>query len=160
MAFRLLAERCPRDGKGMFTSSSRITLVIYHGDEPEGVKCVSLIWHTWRLRAHRNVRPDGLANILFRPGDTALPAGGRTFCSCEVWVTYNNSIHSQSLLKSNLHSYCDDFCHSCITFLQSKHSMRKTECIVTHNLSNRFFCRQTGLTRIFLRCNSLLINYK
>ena len=33
MAFRPLAERCLRDGKGMFTSSSRITLVIYHGDE-------------------------------------------------------------------------------------------------------------------------------
>ena len=36
MAFRPLAERCPRDGKGMFTSSSQAI-------EMRPVKCVSLI---------------------------------------------------------------------------------------------------------------------
>ena len=36
MAFRPLAERCPRDGKGMFTRSSQAR----HSDESEGVKCV------------------------------------------------------------------------------------------------------------------------
>ena len=36
MAFRPLAERCPRDGKGMFTRSSQAM-------EMRPVKCVSLI---------------------------------------------------------------------------------------------------------------------
>ncbi len=36
MAFRPLAEWCPRDGKGMFTSSSQAM-------EMRPVKCVSLI---------------------------------------------------------------------------------------------------------------------
>ncbi len=36
MAFRPLTERCPRDGKGMFTRSSQAM-------EMRPVKCVSLI---------------------------------------------------------------------------------------------------------------------